>query len=88
MEILQRKDILRHTTTTGSRPWVAAENTFLGTETGSRGEDRYEPTLDQLHEAEEVLRLEDLKSSLRSLMEELEARYGAFAFSVAPGHLR
>ncbi|KAK9243769.1 hypothetical protein V1506DRAFT_508169 [Lipomyces tetrasporus] len=50
---------------------------FLGTETGfsclSQVErDRFEPTLDQLHEAEEIHRLEDLKSSLHSIMEELE----------------
>ncbi|KAK9365885.1 hypothetical protein V1509DRAFT_631752 [Lipomyces kononenkoae] len=61
---------------------------FLGTETGFSclsEEERsgYEPTHDQLHEAKEILRLEHLKSNLRSIMEELETRYGVFAFSVA-----
>ncbi|KAK9319851.1 hypothetical protein V1517DRAFT_331218 [Lipomyces orientalis] len=48
---------------------------FLGTETGfsclsQEEKDRLKPTLDQLHEAEEILRLEELK-------------YGVCAFSIA-----
>ncbi|KAJ8098972.1 hypothetical protein POJ06DRAFT_258454 [Lipomyces tetrasporus] len=66
---------------------------FLGTETGfsclsQDDRDRFKPTLDQLHEAEEILRLEDLKSSLHSIMEELETRYGVSAFSIASGPLQ
>ncbi|KAK9323798.1 hypothetical protein V1517DRAFT_319395 [Lipomyces orientalis] len=66
---------------------------FLGTETGfsclsQEEKDRLKPTLDQLHEAEEILRLEELKSSLRGIMDELETRYGVRAFSIASGPLQ
>ncbi|KAK9239712.1 hypothetical protein V1525DRAFT_397425 [Lipomyces kononenkoae] len=66
---------------------------FVGPETGfsclsQEERDRYEPTLDQLREAQQILRLEDLKSNLRSIMEELEATYGVFAFAVASGPIQ
>ncbi|KAK9242305.1 hypothetical protein V1506DRAFT_563009 [Lipomyces tetrasporus] len=63
---------------------------FLPTETGfsslSKEERRqYEPTPEQLEEAKEILRLEELKDKLHGIMDQLEFEFGVTAFAVASG---
>ncbi|KAK9241261.1 hypothetical protein V1525DRAFT_392603 [Lipomyces kononenkoae] len=66
---------------------------FLPTETGfsklSKEErDRYEPTHEQLEEAEEILRLEGLKDALYGIMDQLEYKFGVSAFTIASGPVK
>ncbi|KAK9311376.1 hypothetical protein V1524DRAFT_419051 [Lipomyces starkeyi] len=81
------KDYQRHTTVTGSRSRSVAESraTFLVMKEEKKA---YDLTPEQQREAEEILPLDDLKSALYTIMEELEHIYGVSGFSIASADTR
>ncbi|KAK9368990.1 hypothetical protein V1509DRAFT_609380 [Lipomyces kononenkoae] len=63
---------------------------FPSTETGFNSlseeeRERFQPTPEELEQAEEILRLENLKDTLYGVMDQLESQFGVSAFTIASG---
>ncbi|KAK9240003.1 hypothetical protein V1525DRAFT_386011 [Lipomyces kononenkoae] len=72
---------------------VGEHGRFLSGETGftrlsTEEREQYEPMPEELEEAEEILRLEDLKDALYGIVDQLEDHFGVSAFMIASGPVK